>query len=411
VLELAWHIFRGGHTDIEEHELDGFTQAHLERFRLTRDPKQLKQDILDSRLLQNQYGKYRFSYRYPLYYFVARYMRDNEEDPEVNTCVVQAVDGIHREDLANILIFYTYLTRNKKVVARVLDAARELFKETEACNLARHVEFITRLQEKVPNVVLPDADPREGRRALLRHADAEESRPVPAEPDEAAYPDATEFTISMNRAAKVLQVLGQILRNFSGSWRRELKREITRECFDLGLRTLNSVYSYLERHLDRALGELADLFGRNFSDLPEKRRVEAAKELVFFVTELLCFGTLRRISYTVGSEVLVPTYDDVEAAYDNRATRFVQLCLRLDHCRQFPEKRVLELKAEVDKDTFGLTLLRMLVAEHFHQFPRPFRVRQSVCARLGISYRPALEKPKAALPPGKTPGHAPRHRS
>ncbi len=42
----------------------------------------------------------------------------------------------------------------------------------------------------------------------------------------------------------------------------------------------------------------------------------------------------------VGSEKLLPTYEDVRRVYDNRATEFVQMLIRLDHCKSFPEKKV-----------------------------------------------------------------------
>jgi len=406
--ELAWRMFRDGQTEIEDEDFNAFTREHVERFRLTEDADVLKQEIQDSRLLQSHYGRYRFAYRYALYYFVARYMRDNGEDEDVQSCIANAIEEIHREDLATILIFYVYLTKSMNVVTRVVGQARLLLKGTQPCDLATHVAFITRLQAKVPSLVLPDADPKEQRRALLRDMDgAASQRPLPdeggaVEPPVTATEHELDLFLSMNRANKIVEFLGQVLRDFSGSLRGEPKREIAQECFELGLRAVNSFYATLERHLDRLLPELAALFGKNFSGLPARKRVEAANQFVFLVTEIMCFVALRRISYAVGSEVLMRTYDDVERSYDNRATRFVQLCIRLDHCRSFPKKRVLDLQSEVKDDAFGGFLLQVLVVEHFSQFRRPYKTRQSICAQLGIALpAPPGEKPRGYLPSGR----------
>lgn len=400
--ELAWHMFQQGELEIDGEELDSFTRQHCEGFRLDKNPEDLKKEIIESRLLQQFYGRYRFTYSYFYYYFIARYMRDNIGEDRVQSHIEQAAREIHREDYANILIFLTYLTKNKGVIRLVIDNSKELFKDVEPCNLAEHITFISRLQESIPRIVLPENDPRAERRSLLRRRDQAEQDTLPekSEPkteQKLENNEEVKLLLSINRAVKVLQVLGQILRNFSGSIKKDLKVEITKACFDVGLRVLNSFYHSLERHLDTTLLVLADLFGKDFSEMPERQRVKAAKDLIFFITEIMCLGTLRRISYAVGSETLVRTYQDVEDAYDNRATRFVQLSLRLDHCKDFPEKRILELVKEVKKDPFGLTLLRILVAEHFRMFPRSYRIRQSICDKLGISFQRTIQSPKTPL--------------
>jgi hypothetical protein len=408
--ELAWHMHCQESPEIDEEDLDRFTTRHLDQFRLTKSGADLKKEVIDSRVLQVRYGKFRFVYRCFLYYFTARHMRDNIEDENVQSCIAESTREIHREDSANILVFLTYLTKSKPVIRQVLDRARTLFQGIEPCNLTEHVAFLGRIQESVPRIVLPDGDPKKQRRALLKNRDENEGQSN--EPEEEMQEDhgkanekaELDLLLSINRAIKALQVLGQILRNFSGSLRSELKLEITRECFDLALRVLNGFYGSLERHLDSTLIALADLFGKNLSELPERQRVEVAKKFLFFVTEVMCVATLRRISYAVGSETLVRTYEDLEENHSTRATRFVHLSLRLDHCQPFPEKRILDLLKEVKNDVFGETLLRILVAEHFYLFPRPYRMRQSICQKLRISYQRTLGKGRGQQKGGDSRG-------
>jgi len=407
--ELASRMFAQERPEMDEEQLDAFTREHLDQFRLNRSPDEFKREVLESRLLSFIYGKYRFAYRYSLYYFVARHMRDNTDDQDIQQWLEKAVDAIHQEDFANILIFYTYLTKSKAAVRLVLQKAKGLFGNVAPCNMGEHVSFVGRLQDKVLEIILPDVDAREQRRAALSRRDEADTGPEAAGAPraeengtkDAATEDELKLMLSLNSAIKTLQVLGQILRNFSGSLRKEMKLEITRECFDLGLRVLNTFFGTLERHLDKAILALGDLFGKDLLKLPEGRREEAARKFVFLLTEVMSLSTLRRISYAVGSEALIRTYEDVEEIYDNRATRFVQLCLRLDHCSQFPEQRVLDLHKEVRSEPFGLTLLRMLVAEHLYQFERPFRVRQSISSQIGLQYRPALPKPRRTSPEQK----------
>lgn len=393
--ELAWYMFKEGCQEIDEETLKKFSRDHTEGFHLPKSAEIFQQEIVRSRVIQPYYGNYRFIYGCFFYYFVARHLRDNIEDESCKNFIKQASRELHREEHANILIFLTYLTKSKSVIGHVLDCMRNLFKNIDPCDLSEHIDFINRIQNSVPQVVLSDVEPEKERYALLERMDQSEAKShetKSSEPPELSDQEELELILSINRAIKALQVLGQILRNFSGSLRSELKNEITRECFDTALRVLNGFYQSLERHFEVTLTALADMFGQNFSELPERKRVDVAKEFVFFITELMCLATFRRISSAVGSEKLIRTYEDLERSYNNRATRFVQLSLRLDHCKRFPEKRVTELWKEVKDDIFGITLLRMIIAEHFHFFPRPFQTRQRVCEMIGISYQGTVRR-------------------
>lgn len=402
--ELAWWMFSGGRRQISDDELLEFCRSHIDAYSLNVEPKALKREMIASRMLQLTHGNYDFAPRFSLYYFVARHLRDTQEDVTSQQCLIDAVANIHREDYANILIFYTYLTKSKNVIDQILVKARDLFSSVEPCNMSDHVSFISALQAKVMDIVLEDGDTTEHRRAALRERDAsaEEAEDETREANDTSGDDEDLLLLSTNSAIKTLQVLGQILRNFSGSFRRELKLEITKECFGLGLRLLNAFYSSLEEHLEAVIPALADLFGKDLLDESPQKREDEARQFVFMLTEVMSLATLRRISQAVGAESLVRTYKDLEEeTEDTRATRFVQLCLRLDHCKSFPTNRVVDLHRDVHKDVFGLTLLRMLVAEHFYFYERPYRTRQSISSKIGLRFRPgpADKRRQKALPP------------
>ncbi len=400
--ELAWRMFELGVSELDEETLQRLAESHVIEYGLTVAPADLVSGIVRSRVLVCYFGTYRFIYQCFLHYFVARFIRDNSDDKKCKDAMSRAILELHREDHANVVIFSTYLMKDKDVIKEILAATRKLFEGIESCDLSTHVQFLDRLQQGVPEIVLPDVNAGEAKRARLRELDElkEKGSAKDRAPSRAEAEDL-ERLLTINRAMKTLQVLGQVLRNFSGSFKAELKAEIAGECIDLGLRMLNCFYGALDRHLDASVTALANLFDRDLEGVPDNRRVKAARELVFFVTEVMCFSTLRRISTAVGSEQLLRTYDDIERDNNNRATRFVQLMLRLDHCRRFPADRVKSLYKEVKNDVFGVTLLRLIVSEHLRYFPRPIRTRQSICSHIGIRFAPAATPPKR-LAPGRS---------
>jgi hypothetical protein len=134
----------------------------------------------------------------------------------------------------------------------------------------------------------------------------------------------------------------------------------------------------------------AELFGKDLEDMPEEERIAMAKKMLFFLTEMLSLGTLKRISAAVGSERLMPTYDDVQRIYHNSATDLIQIAIKLDHSAHFPEKKVLDAQHSLAGNLFGETLLRKMVADHFYMFPRSYQTRQRMCTKLGIEPSPRM---------------------
>jgi len=392
--ELAWYMFKVGVKEIDEESLIEFTRKHVDNYHLTISADRLKEEIIRTRIMNKVYGNYQFIYGCFYYYFIARHLRDNIDESGSMDFIKKASEKLYTEDNANILIFFTYLTKNKTVIRHVLDCTSKLFNDVEPCDLSTHIDFVNRIQKKAPEIVLPDVDPEKERCALLDEMDQAEVDGCEDDNGGIKIRDERNKDAAVNlelinkisHAIQSHQVLGQILRNFSGSLKSDLKTEITKECFDIALRVLNAFYQSLEKDFDLILNAITKIFDGDFGDLPTRKKTEIAKGFIFYLSEIMSFSSLRRISYAVGSEKLSRTYEELERNYNNRALKFVQLSLRLDHFKSFPEKRVRELFHEVKDDPFGLTLLRMIIAEHFHFFPRPYQVRQRICQLLGISY-------------------------
>ena len=178
--------------------------------------------------------------------------------------------------------------------------------------------------------------------------------------------------------------MGQILRNFAGSIRGSIKKDLASECFAVGLRTLNAYYGLFEKRLETMIRFFAETFEKNFYEKEPKKRIEVAQKMIFVLTELMCLAVVSRISNALGSEKLLPTFEDVEESMKSLAAEFVQVGIRMDHGAQFPEKRVLDIHKRLAGNHFGQHLLSMMVANHFYLFPRNYRVRQRICQKLGI---------------------------
>lgn len=386
--EVAWYLRCQKARECDREEMDQFNERHRTSYRLTQAPTQLLQDVIESRILVQHGSRVGFRYKYLYYYFLARYIRDNISEPDTTSAVDECVRDLHREECANVIIFLTYLSKDRAIIQKLLDCARDIFRDVPPCDLESHVEFLNKLDSAIPKILLPDSDPATAKEEVLRQKDLQhQSRRQSSDTSglsEEHEPEELNQVLTLNRAMKSIQIMGQILRNFAGSIKGPIKKDLASECFAVGLRTLNAYYRLLEKHLEAMIDIFADIFEKNLYDIEPKKRILLGNRFIFVLTEMLCLGIVKRISNAVGSEKLLPTFEDVEESMKSLAAEFVQVGIRMDHGAQFPEKRVLDIHKRLAGNHFGQNLLSMMVANHFYLFPRNYRVRQRICEKLGI---------------------------
>ena len=198
-------------------------------------------------------------------------------------------------------------------------------------------------------------------------------------------------------ALKTLQILGQILRNFPGALRGDLKHQIARESYSLGLRTLRAIFNLAEEHLD----DLRKLFGRvleeKFEGESKASRDEMVDRWIYFLCLLNAYALIKCISHSVGSEHLEETYREIMADVSSSAIKLVDASIKLDHSRAFPKTDVLRLHFELRRNMFASTVLRWMVRDHFYLFPEKQDLRHSVCKQLSIE----VDDPKMLGSAGK----------
>jgi hypothetical protein len=108
--------------------------------------------------------------------------------------------------------------------------------------------------------------------------------------------------------------------------------------------------------------------------------------------EQVIHGIVKHISNSVGLEELGLIFSEIRRKNLVPAYHIIDLAIKIDHFREFPQKEALEVYGWQDKDKnyVGLYLVRHLVWEHFYFFPSKFDVKQRVCGKLGIDITPRL---------------------
>jgi predicted MPP superfamily phosphohydrolase len=392
---LAHHLFATEHDTLSSDDLNALQESYFSRYRIRLNLDKILSELVECRLLQDLNGLFQFRYKYAYYYFVARYLKDNldEETLPVRTALDEMADKIYYEEFANVLMFFVYLTRDRLVIERLLSNAQSIYEEHPPCDFKSHVAFINTLslpQPDVATVALSSHDEHRRQHRQQLDLDAESDA---AEQDSniqsrrIAYDRELDDVIKLNIALKTLEILGQVLRNFPGSLRAELKAKLAKESYLLGLRTIRALLATAEINID----DLRTYFA---TVIKERRVVRASSErdlaedadgLLIWTSIGCAYSIIKRISGAVGLQELNETYREVlEQSSDRQSFALIDCAIKLDHFREFPDSEVHELSQYFHKNYFTFRMLRQFIIDHMYLFPVDYRTRQRIGDLLNI---------------------------
>jgi hypothetical protein len=356
-------------------------------------------DLIRARVLVLQNGSYQFSYTYYLEYFVTRYYKDalqnpTEETKDLTAEIAEMADHVCWEPYSKILMFFLYFTRDGNLIQRLLGNAGEVFAKYAPATLDRDVDFANALYKAVPSIGMPsDSDfqaHREDRRKQMD--ESERLLPGPDDGKKVRYSENLSDNEKLEIAGKYQQLLGQILRNFPGSLRADVKLKIANATYLLGLRMLSVLLQLVGGAVEHYRSAFAEHLNTKAApaeapaDPSEVGELsDLADTLYLLFTRLCVLACVKQISASVGSPELDQTYLSVlDSLPDSSAVGLVDLSIRLDHFRGFPEASVRQLHERLRKNTFTHHVLADLVVLHFMFFPVDTPLRQRIGGLLGF---------------------------
>lgn len=256
----------------------------------------------------------------------------------------------------------------------------------------RDVRFINEFFSEEVNLNYHEVDTQKMRQDRLRTVDEIETtiealeekqeeelwRPNEGQPNEMAQ---------INVAFKTVQILGQVLRNFPGSLKGDVKLEIARESYQLGLRTLQLILKQLHSNREEIKNRIKALLTKQ--GIPHEDELEKKERQFYFLISLFVSGAIiKMISYSVGSDQLRETYRELMNEQQKPAFSLVDLAIKLDHIRPIPQWEIFELNKRMSGNSLALTTLKLLVIEYLSLHRTDYKTRQRICSKLNIPIKP-----------------------
>jgi hypothetical protein len=159
------------------------------------------------------------------------------------------------------------------------------------------------------------------------------------------------------------------------------------ESYKLGLRTLGMIARSMAAS-NAQLRELIEKAGiKVFADLSKEEREKQISKFLFWIVSTVTFAIVKTVSQAVGSTQLRETYREVLESEGGMGVSLIDVSVRLDHLRPFPEDELFGLYKNARKNEFVRTLLRTLALEHLYLYPCKQNLIQTICSRMDISVK------------------------
>ena len=400
--ELAYDLFSADGVTFSAEQLQRAEQSYFQEY-LLRLPPNLAGRLADARIFQFREGLYRFRYPYYQYFFAANHLRNGLQfgrQPGLGTKISEMIEHVYYEPYSHVLTFYVYLTRDVEAISQILAGAKSMLSQVTPCDFSEDVSFLNDLYAKSSQpttALIPKSAAADNKDEFRRELDNEEDARGPngdltvESPEKVKYSESLSDLLKLNIATKMLQILGQVLRNSPGSIRAEVKSDLASEAFLLGLRIMNAAVVMAKGNLAGFRIYFQEMLRERLaltksSPVLESDIARRADESILKLMEAYGFAIVKRISQGVGLRELSPIYEDVLRRHGSPiAMRLIDVSIKLDCFSDPPVSDLEGIEKALRNNPYSHNVLRGLVMAFLYFREVDYRPRNRLMSRFKIA--------------------------
>ncbi len=326
----------------------------------------------------------RFEYAYIYYFFLGKYLADKGEKSEVD----RLFEDLHSKVNSYAIIFMVHHTQSRELLDTILLHCMCSFDSVGPAKLTtEETRFMTGLIASLPRSIISGRTIEENRKDVRRSQDQSEA----AQQDGDSPVELGE----LYRALKILDILGQILKNRGGSFPKAQVLEMLSQLEDLGLRILSVLLKdlmnpdfkkWLIARLDQEERALAENSKRAMDFEKKLRFVESAIQLFGYIVTV---SMISKISYSVNSDKLTEAIRELSDSEDAPSYILVAFLVSMQQ-NNIDVNWLEEIKRRFERENnhWALRTLSYYVQNHLNTHKVKFEIRQKAYSILDLKYRP-----------------------
>lgn len=355
----------------------------------------LLRDLISLGILENRQGTISFRYDYYYCFFVAYSISRELHKEEAVSLVSTLTQSLHHKISADIVLFLVHLTGNPVVIDKMISTCDSLFSESALLGLDEEFLQLQALGGAVNAIEIQD-DPvlnvdNENKRkdavVVNRMPPTKSNLVNPPSPED----DRERYLFQLHAASKSIQILGQALRNISGSAEKDTKERAITSVVSLSRRILGEFFTnYQEENIEELVQFIAELQKENNPDLILEDLKKQVHKHLYGQAQLVCFAMIRLLSHSIGSNNLSNTIDRLldDSLPINQLVKTNYWLEVKSSSQPFPKLAILQAHKQLSGNDFNIGILRFLVAHHMYLFNVQMADKQAVASKLNIKLLP-----------------------
>ena len=378
--ELAHAIFVNEGNGLSKKELDEFIIQYKNIYNLPIDVKKLLLVLKEVNFSSfDSFGQYNFCYPYLYYFFVAKYLSDKLKDNK--STIDNIINNLHKNENAYIAIFISHHSKSDYLLDEIMLNAHLLFDGFDPATLdANELSFFDDHKERIVNAVLPSKKetPKRYRRKILVSKDELEleknesfSSDKEQDIDQNKIEDATEkLIIDLRRSVKTVEVMGQIIKNRSGSLELSKLEEIFEAGLLVHLRILSSFFQLIKEEelqsyiVEFVVSKIKMIIDEQGEEIELKELEKLAKTIFWNLNFSVVLGFISKAIHSLGSVNLINVSNTVSQKLDSPSSFIVHHGIKMWFEKSL---RVEEFSNKIESDGFSNTakkVMKFKIVEH-----------------------------------------------
>lgn len=397
---LAFEIFEKKNYLFSENFIIDFYTKYCQRIRVS--PSFNVIDTLKkSSIIIEIDNNLKFTHNFIYYYFVAEYFREHYDKEKMQEIIYKMIKRMYRTEFANILMFIIHLSPKEPIINRIIDESMQILNdEQEFQFLKDEVKTLTstiKIEVIEHDNTTTVEENHEDNLERKEKADTYEKKINKQDRDEADY-DETIKQLNLfgviNLAFKMIEIQGEIIKNYSGTLEGEIKYNLITGTHSIGLRTLKAMVSLFENEHDLIVKEISKIIKKK-KHITDDKKQEDINSFIFSLASNISTNVITKIAKATASKDLVDLNKEIiDEDRDNISKQLIEQAQVLDFDNGLNIKSIENIykQYEQDKNVFSTSVLKKLVLEHLYMFDIKFDKRQSVCKKLKINEKSSKNK-------------------
>ena len=337
-----------------------------------------------------------FTYPFVFYYFLGKYLAAHKEQKIIEDLCTK----IYNRDFANILIFTVHHTINTDLLDEIeLHCLISLENFDVAKLTTEETSFMNGLMTTLPKEIemsRSSKSPEEQRLLSRREQDKIEDETAELnvnDINENSDPEMKEIERSM----KIIEVLGQIIKNRSGSFKKTEIKELIFEVEKLGLRILTYFLNTLKSpEFKEWIFERISILEKERGNYLEKGKIEKIVEQnVEMMGFVIIIGILQRTYLSLSTQKILSLQKEISDNENSVAFDFLFIFFKLNY--EGIKSSFIEhyyRKFNDSKNSWAENVLMLLVKSYLDSHNVEYKERAKILSLFGLKYKPNKVLPK-----------------